>query len=60
MDLARSEEQAMSEDGYTYARFWKCALQVNTAGYLEAYRWTGHGLDETSCTCCCSTTATLW
>ena len=30
---------------YTKARFWKCALQVNPAGYIE-YRGEDHGLTE--------------
>ena len=30
---------------YTFARFWKCALQVNPAGYI-AYRGQGHGMSE--------------
>ncbi|MDL1977098.1 MAG: AAA family ATPase [Deltaproteobacteria bacterium] len=30
---------------YTKARFWKCALQVNPAGYIE-YRGEDHGLNE--------------
>ena len=30
---------------YTKARFWKCALQVNPAGYIE-YRGDNHGLTE--------------
>lgn len=29
---------------YTYARFWKCALQVNPEGYSKAYRGQDHGL----------------
>jgi len=28
----------------TYARFWKCALQVNPKGYSRAYRGEDHGL----------------
>jgi predicted ATPase len=32
-------------DTYTKAKFWKCALQVNPAGYIE-YRGTDHGLTE--------------
>ena len=32
-------------DKYTYARFWKCALQVNPVGYI-AYRGQDHGLSE--------------
>jgi len=32
-------------DKYTYARFRKCALQVNPAGYI-AYRGQDHGLSE--------------
>lgn len=31
---------------YTYARFWRCALQVNPVGYNGAYRGADHGLDE--------------
>lgn len=34
----------MSEQ-YTKASFWKCALQVNTVGYI-AYRGAGHGMTE--------------
>ncbi len=30
---------------YTKARFWKCALQVNPAGYI-AYRGEDHGMTE--------------
>ena len=30
---------------YTKAQFWKCALQVNPAGYIS-YRGTEHGLTE--------------
>ena len=30
---------------YTYAQFWKCALQVNPHGYMEQYRGEGHGMD---------------
>lgn len=33
---------------YTSARFWRCALQVNPAGYSAAYRGKTHGLDEDS------------
>ncbi len=29
---------------YTYAQFWKCALQVNSEGYSRAYRGQDHGL----------------
>ena len=36
----------MNDHTHTFARFWKCALQVNTAGYSEAYRGTSHGLSE--------------
>lgn len=31
-------------ENYTYARFWKCALQVNPQGYSRAYRGEDHGL----------------
>ena len=34
----------MADQQYTYARFWKCALQVNPAGYAAAYRRQAHGL----------------
>lgn len=33
-------------DQYTYARFWRCALQVNPVGYSETYRGSEHGLSE--------------
>lgn len=36
----------MSEQ-YTYARFWRCALQVNPVGYNSAYRGGEHGMTET-------------
>ena len=29
----------------TYARFWKCALQVNPHGYSKMYRGEDHGMD---------------
>lgn len=35
----------MSQD-YPYARFWRCALQVNPAGYHATYRGADHGLTE--------------
>lgn len=31
---------------YPFARFWKCALQVNTDGYSLAYRGQSHGMSE--------------
>ena len=34
--------------GYTVARFWRCALQVNPSGYQSQYRGGEHGLDEAS------------
>ncbi len=33
-------------DQYTFARFWRCALQVNPVGYNGTYRGSDHGLDE--------------
>lgn len=33
-------------DQYTYARFWRCALQVNPVSYNGAYRGNDHGMDE--------------
>ena len=34
----------MTDERYSYARFWKCALQVNPHGYSERYRGQSHGL----------------
>ena len=34
----------MTEQPYTHARFWKCALQVNPHGYSGSYRGQDHGL----------------
>ncbi len=31
---------------YTYARFWRCALQVNPVGYNSTYRGSEHGMSE--------------
>ncbi|WP_265923344.1 TrlF family AAA-like ATPase [Cupriavidus nantongensis] len=33
-------------DQYTYARFWRCALQVNPVGYNSTYRGNEHGFTE--------------
>ncbi len=35
----------MNEYQYTFARFWKCALQVNPHSYNENYRGQEHGMD---------------
>jgi len=35
----------MSTENYTKAKFWKCALQVNPAGYIK-YRGTDHVMTE--------------
>jgi ABC-type lipoprotein export system ATPase subunit len=35
----------MSEN-FPFARFWRCALQVNPAGYHATYRGSDHGLSE--------------
>lgn len=35
----------MTDRQNTYARFWKCALQVNPHGYSGKYRGQDHGLD---------------
>jgi hypothetical protein len=35
----------MTEHQYTYAQFWKCALQVNPHSYSAGYRGQDHGLD---------------
>ena len=34
------------DDHFTYARFWRCALQVNPFSYHGAYRGADHQLDE--------------
>lgn len=36
------------QEHYTYAKFWRCALQVNPVGYNGTYRGADHGLDEAS------------
>lgn len=38
----------MGEQHYTYARFWKCALQVNPHAYSGNYRGQEHGMDAQS------------
>ena len=35
----------MTAETYTKAQFWKCALQVNPAGYIQ-YRGTNHEMSE--------------
>ncbi len=35
----------MTENHHTYARFWKCALQVNPHNYSNNYRGESHGLN---------------
>lgn len=35
-------------DQFTYAKFWRCALQVNPVGYNSSYRGKEHNLDEES------------
>lgn len=35
----------MTEQHYTHARFWKCALQVNLHDYSGNYRGQDHGMD---------------
>ncbi|TDV37517.1 AAA domain-containing protein [Pseudomonas helmanticensis] len=34
------------DDHFTFARFWRCALQVNPFSYQGAYRGSDHGFDE--------------
>ncbi len=38
----------MNEQHYTFAQFWKCALQVNLHAYSAAYRGTDHGMDAST------------
>ena len=40
----------MKEQHYTYARFWKCALQVNPHSYSANYRGQDHGMDASAYT----------
>ena len=35
----------MNERSYTFAQFWKCALQVNPHAYSVNYRGKDHGMD---------------
>lgn len=35
-----------SVEEYSFARFWRCALQVNPSKYQETYRAQDHGHDE--------------
>lgn len=34
------------QEQFTYAKFWRCALQVNPVSYNSTYRGADHGLDE--------------
>ncbi len=38
----------MNEQHYTFAQFWKCALQVNPHAYSANYRGKGHGMDAST------------
>ena len=38
----------MKKQHYTYARFWKCALQVNSHRYSADYRGQDHGMDASA------------
>ena len=40
----------MKEQYYTYARFWKCALQINPHSYSANYRGQDHGIDASAYT----------
>lgn len=40
------EPATSSEEEYSFAQFWRCALQVNPFNYQEAYRGQDHGHDE--------------
>lgn len=42
------KSEPVVHSGYTVARFWRCALQVNPSGYQSRYRGGEHGLDEAS------------
>ena len=38
----------MNEQPYTFAQFWKCALQVNPHAYSANYRGRDHGMDAST------------
>ena len=38
----------MNEQHYTFAQFWKCALQVNSNAYSGTYRGEDHGMDAST------------
>ena len=38
----------MKEQQYTFAQFWKCALQVNPHAYSANYRGKDHGMDAST------------
>jgi len=38
----------MTGPHYTFARFWKCALQINPHGYSASYRGQDHGMDASA------------
>ena len=38
----------MNEQHYTFAQFWKCALQVNPHAYGANYRGMDHGMDAST------------
>src|SRR5690606_22780156 len=40
------QEEAGMMEPRSYAQFWRCALQVNPAGYCAKYRGQEHQLDE--------------
>lgn len=41
---ANTEDGTPSAAPFPFARFWKCALQVNPEGYSKSYRGEDHGL----------------
>ncbi len=38
--------QINMDDSFTFAKFWRCALQVNPFSYQSAYRGSEHGFEE--------------
>jgi DNA repair ATPase RecN len=44
MSATETAATSLNAEAYTFARFWKCALQVNPEGYSKTYRGQDHGL----------------
>lgn len=45
LEVGGEVERDTGAASHPFARFWKCALQVNPEGYSKAYRGQDHGLE---------------